>query len=263
MQTTDRLPDSFGGVVLDHQRRVLLRKPKGEFDGYVWTFPKGRQIGGEEPAATANRVTRVKSGYDAEVLGPITGVYRGGTSRVAYFIMQVVGDTPPGATGDTDEVLWCDQSQVAGPFLQTRNPVGRERDLAVWRAVQELLQRAMTRLSWENHPMPDRRDPLSLRLELSWEEMGRVAAGHLPQEMEDKWFVLFEHPWLSFNRSWTGFCIYCVRWAEFAGRWSISEAWVNRDPQQYTGTDAGWDERLIRHLLHSYFRAGEDPGWPD
>lgn len=262
MATTDLLPDSFGGVVFNYQMRVLLRKPKGEFDGYVWTFPKGRPIAGEESTVAATRVTRVKSGYDASVLGPIPGVYRGGTSRVAYFLMQAVGDTPPGAAEDTDEVLWCDQSEVAGHLLQTHNPVGRERDIAVWRAVQELMGRAMTRLSWQNHPMPDRRDPLPLRLELSWEEMGRVAAGHLPQEMEDKWFVLFEHPWLSFHRSWTGFCIYRVRWAEFAGRWSVAESWVNRDPQQYTGTDVGWDVRLIRHLLHSYFRAGEDPGWP-
>lgn len=33
---------SFGGVLFDDQGRVLLRRPANEFDGYVWTFAKGR-----------------------------------------------------------------------------------------------------------------------------------------------------------------------------------------------------------------------------
>jgi hypothetical protein len=33
---------AYGGVLIDQKGRVLLRKPKVEYDGYVWTFPKGK-----------------------------------------------------------------------------------------------------------------------------------------------------------------------------------------------------------------------------
>jgi ADP-ribose pyrophosphatase YjhB (NUDIX family) len=260
MATTDDTPDAFGGVVFDGGQRVLLRKPHGEFDGYVWTFPKGRPLPGEEPAAAAARLCRDRTGHAARVLGPVPGVYRGGTSRTAYFLMQAAGDARPGRPEQTDAVVWADRTEVADRLRETRNPVGRERDLVVWRAVEELLRRAMTRLSWQHHPMPDRRERLPLRLDLTWDEMARVAAGHRPQEMEDRWFVLFEHPWLYLHRSWTGLCVYQLRFGEFGGRWSVAEAWVNRDPRQYTGTDTAWDMKLVRFLLHMYFRAGPDPG---
>ena len=44
---------AYGGVVFDRDGRVLLRKPKNEFDGYKWTFAKGRPKAGETPAQTA------------------------------------------------------------------------------------------------------------------------------------------------------------------------------------------------------------------
>ena len=41
------IPTSYGGVVIDVWGRLLLRTPTNHFDGYVWTFPKGRQAPGE------------------------------------------------------------------------------------------------------------------------------------------------------------------------------------------------------------------------
>jgi hypothetical protein len=40
-------PQAYGGVVIEPNGRLLLRRPKGDFDGYVWTFPKGRPDAGE------------------------------------------------------------------------------------------------------------------------------------------------------------------------------------------------------------------------
>ena len=44
MTTTEDLPEAFGGIVFDDQQRVLVRKPHGEYDGYVWTFPSGHEV---------------------------------------------------------------------------------------------------------------------------------------------------------------------------------------------------------------------------
>src|SRR5512133_543972 len=40
-------PKAYGGVLVDDNGLVLLRSPKDHFDGYVWTFPKGRVDQGE------------------------------------------------------------------------------------------------------------------------------------------------------------------------------------------------------------------------
>jgi len=34
---------------------ILLRKPQGEYDGYVWSFAMGRAVPGETPEHTARR----------------------------------------------------------------------------------------------------------------------------------------------------------------------------------------------------------------
>jgi hypothetical protein len=71
--------------------------------------------------------------------------------------------------------------------------------------------------------------------------------------MEDRWHVFFNDPWLTFVRSWTGFCVYKVRLEKHDAEYRITEVWVNRDHRQYGVTDALEDaERLsflIDHLL--------------
>jgi hypothetical protein len=51
-------PHAYGGVLIDTNGRVLLRRPKSDFDGYVWTFPKGRPDAGETPEQAALRGKR-------------------------------------------------------------------------------------------------------------------------------------------------------------------------------------------------------------
>ena len=70
------LAKAYGGVVLD-KGRVLLRRPKGDFDGYVWTFPKGRPDAGETPEQAALREVKEETGYSAKVIGKLPGSFRG------------------------------------------------------------------------------------------------------------------------------------------------------------------------------------------
>ena len=57
----------------------------------------------------------------------------------------------------------------------------------------------------------------------------RIKRGFIPREMEDKWFIFFEEPWLYFHRSWTGKCIYAVRFESSATKASAVESWVNKN----------------------------------
>jgi 8-oxo-dGTP diphosphatase len=115
---------------------------------------------------------------------------------------------------------------------------------------------AATRDDWKTTPLPARREAITLDRTYSANEFERLRAGHIPGRMEDKWFAFFEEPWLYLHRSWTGYCVYQVRFEPAAGGSRVAEALVSRDPEQYRGTDATRDALLLAVLLDRY--AGRD-----
>jgi hypothetical protein len=98
-------------------------------------------------------------------------------------------------------------------------------------------------------PLPEQREALGLSLRLSSAEAAKLADGFIPQEMEDKWFVYYEEPWLFFQRSWTGHRIYQLRFAPDAGDLVVVESWVNRKPNEYGWTDTEFDRRYVVFLI--------------
>ena len=70
------------------------------------------------------------------------------------------------------------------------------------------------RSDWMCTPMGERRATLAFERTYSGDEFVRLRNGVLPREMEDKWFVFYEEPWLYLHRSWTGICIYQVRFED-------------------------------------------------
>ncbi len=100
-------------------------------------------------------------------------------------------------------------------------------------------------------PMPSSKGRLSFNREFTKEEYDRIAFGLTPLGMEDKWLIFLENDWLYFHRSWTGFCIYQLRLEQNQNGYSVAEAWVNRDPNQYRGTDE-YDVALILFLIDNF-----------
>ena len=136
-------PSSFGGVVIDDEGRVLLREPSNHWDGYVWTFAKGRRDAGESEEAAALREVREETGVEARIMAPIAGVFRGGgAGTTRYWLMGAV--TAGGALdGETASVRWATESEARGLIAQSTNARGRKRDLlvldaalTVWRATK-------------------------------------------------------------------------------------------------------------------------------
>jgi 8-oxo-dGTP diphosphatase len=122
---------SFGGVLVDRQGRILLRKPRGEFDNYVWTFAKGLSTPGERPEETALREVHEETGYRAEIIEKIPSAFPGGMGSNEYFLMVPLGEPDPFDTSETSQVLWVPQREAAAHIELTRNEKGRKRDLAV------------------------------------------------------------------------------------------------------------------------------------
>ncbi len=121
---------AYGGILDDMHGQFLLRKPKGEFDGYVWTFAKGRPDRSETPQETALREVREETGYNAAVICRLSGRYPGGTSVTEYFLMRPVGSPGP-LDDETEDVQWVAYELAERLIQQTRNSKGRSRDLHV------------------------------------------------------------------------------------------------------------------------------------
>ena len=128
---------AWGGVVIDDQGRVLLRRPSGDFDGYVWTFAKGRPNPNESPEQAALRETLEETGVVAEIVERIPGSFKGGTSATSYYLMRPVGASQEPDT-ETAEVRWVAAGEAPALIQETKNAVGRERDLKVLAAALKL-----------------------------------------------------------------------------------------------------------------------------
>jgi len=111
-----------------------------------------------------------------------------------------------------------------------------------------------TKDCWKNIPMPERRQRLEVQYTLTEEEFERVAHGHVPASMEDRWFIYFEDSWLNFHRSWTGHCIFQVKIDRRGELYEVVEAWVNYDQSEYRGRGARGDTELLLKVIRMYFK---------
>jgi len=53
-------------------------------------------------------------------------------------------------------------------------------------------------------------------------------------------------------RSWTGYCIYTLRFGEDSHGAEIMESWVNRDKEQYESTNTKHDAELAQWLIDAF-----------
>lgn len=124
---------AYGGVIFDDDGRVLLREPKGHYDGYIWTFPKGRPNPGEAPEEAALREVLEESGVSPEIVGQLPGSFEGGSTDNFYYLMRPVTTGNP-LDDETARVRWATYEEAKTLIAQTTNSKGRKRDLQVLEA---------------------------------------------------------------------------------------------------------------------------------
>ena len=107
----------------------------------------------------------------------------------------------------------------------------------------------VTKDSWDTLPPPEQQERLSYNAVFTSEDGVLLKKGLKPLEMEDKWFVYFVDGWIYLHRSWTGVLIYWLKLDESSDEISISEAWVNRDLEQYKETDNNYDALMLDFLI--------------
>lgn len=106
-----------------------------------------------------------------------------------------------------------------------------------------------TRSAWKTLSPPRIFESLQFEGTFSGGEYQLIRKGVIPTAMEDKWFIFLEDDSVHFHRSWTGAEIYCIRLQCEDGKWRVSDSWVNRDPDQYRGSDLAYDRELLRFLI--------------
>lgn len=118
-----------------------------------------------------------------------------------------------------------------------------------------------TQDSWTTYPLPEKHVRLTADWTYTRQEYQQLQQGLIPQVMEDKWFIYHQDHVLHFHRSWTGFCIFQVRFREDGAGYQVAQILVTRDVEQYRQSNAGEDLALLRYLI-DVLLLGKDVPYP-
>jgi ADP-ribose pyrophosphatase YjhB (NUDIX family) len=123
---------SYGGVIIDDEGYVLLRKPNKFMEGtkLSWTFAKGGRDHGETPQDAALREVEEEMGVVAEIVAPLQGQHEGMGTMTRYYLMRPVEELPEFGV-ETHETIWATPEEAKKMLGESSHKLGRERDLAV------------------------------------------------------------------------------------------------------------------------------------
>ncbi len=124
----------------------------------------------------------------------------------------------------------------ASKFLNGENPIPPKTNIA-------------TKDSWEIKPMPEKHITVPMDVTIPNVAMDVVKQGHIPEVMEDHWFMYCDENTIRFYRSWTGYCIYVAKYEDNGHSCHISQLTINRDPKQYSATYNEKEVALFMLLL--------------
>lgn len=99
---------------------------------------------------------------------------------------------------------------------------------------------------WKTLDMPEQNTQFVFHRPFTEHQMQILRGGHIPQEMEDKWFWYMEGDTLYAHRSWTGFCIFRIEFKPDNNHLVT----VNRNPEQFGSTSVKADAEQLNDLLN-------------
>ena len=82
--------------------------------------------------------------------------------------------------------------------------------------------------SWKREPF-NHGTSITLKLEIYKGQIKRISKGFVPVEMEDKWFMYFEEPYLYLHRSWTGQPVFKLEFKENTNGYYVNNALLSSD----------------------------------
>ena len=96
---------------------------------------------------------------------------------------------------------------------------------------------------------------IKLSLVFTKEEYQKLIRGHIPYQMEDKWYIFYEDDWLYFHRSWTGYGMYKAQVLPDQNGYYIDEFWAERRKEMNKYGD-DYNDSWEFLMLVSYYLLG-------
>jgi hypothetical protein len=126
-----------------------------------------------------------------------------------------------------------------------------------------------TKDSWKILDMPNECLTMQINVMIPKEVMEIVEYGHIPEAMEDHWFMYCDGNTIRYYRSWTGYCIFIAKYIqEEDGNYRIIELNINRDYKQYkayhlesSSDDCAKDFALFMALLTEEYGGDASEYW--
>jgi hypothetical protein len=92
-------------------------------------------------------------------------------------------------------------------------------------------------------------EPLPYVALFSSDQYEKLSAGLVPTQMEDKWSVFFEPPYLHFHRSWTGHAVYRVKIVARRDGFMVAEALWESSLAQHSPEQKSYQAELLDFLV--------------
>ena len=118
-----------------------------------------------------------------------------------------------------------------------------------------------TKDNWNIEPMPEKHTTIPMDESIPSAAMHIVKYGHIPDAMEDHWFMYCDETTIRYYRSWTGFCIYVAKYEDDGKTCRITDLTVNRELEQYSCTDDKHDVALFMALLTEEYGGDASEYW--
>ena len=115
----------------------------------------------------------------------------------------------------------------------------------------EQKRRRAIKSDWQIQEMPDEQSEFAINLPITDDEFETLAWGHIPQAMEDHWFMYFDGEALCFHRSYSGLCIFRVhvKRADDGEGYVLYQVTANRAKDQVGGGNDERDAVLVAILI--------------
>lgn len=114
--------------------------------------------------------------------------------------------------------------------------------------------------TWTNHPL-EQFVSVPQDFYLTKEQMEIVKFGHIPDAMEDHWFMYCDDHVIRYFRSWTGICFVEAFYEKHDDEYRITELRINNNPKEHQLNDVDEAVALFYGLLVSEYGGNPQPYW--
>ena len=99
--------------------------------------------------------------------------------------------------------------------------------------------------------MSDKNKTVELNVGYSDKQMKKIKFGMVPRDMDDRWFIYYaeDEETLYLHRSWSGLCVYMVKFKKVGSGFAAVNAVVNEDPEEYKCADNAEEKSRCLDLI--------------